>query len=162
MMENQYLEDPILLLIDYIASELRQEIIVNEDSTEFWKKAQVYIFDNSIVSVREGIKELGKGLEDSPDMYSYFSSLVFRIMAQPYASAAIDMFVKGFDATVEDHFFRDGFGFNTEGMSKVEKLLVFITVHRNHIQLTFIQAEQEAEQARLAALQQKRHGGKQA
>lgn len=156
-MEQQISYDPIVQLISYVAEELHQEIVINQDSSEFWKKAQDYIFDNSVASVREGINNLSEGIGESPDLYSYLSSLVFRTFSQPFTAPALESFSKGFDMVAGDAFFRDGFGFKASEMTKVEQLLLFITVHRNHIQLAFMEAEAEAEKQRIEeALRQRK------
>ncbi|UQT02699.1 hypothetical protein YUBABA_01320 [Serratia phage vB_SmaM-Yubaba] len=157
-MEQQISNDPILQLINYVAEELQQEILLNEDSTGFWKKAQDYIFDNSVASVREGIDTLSEGIGESPDLYNYLSVFVFRVFSQPYTISALDNFSKGFDMVAGDVFFRDGFNFKAGEMTKVQQLLLFITVHRNQIQIAFLQAEEAAERERQEAAARLRRG----
>lgn len=153
-MENQ---EPILQLIEIVSSELRQEIIYNDDSTEFWKKAQDYVFDNSIASVREGISTLSEAIGESPDMYSYLSSMIFRVFSQPFTKEALKRFAVGFDEVSDDAFFRNGFGFTAKDMTIVEQFILFVTVHRNQIQLAFLEAEQLAEDKRQAEIAAKRN-----
>lgn len=125
-------KDPIILLLEHMASELHTEIVINKDSTEFWTKAQDYIFDNSLVSFREGVNTLKEGIVGNKDMYNYLSALIFRTFAQPYTITALEQFCKGFDATAADPIL-GGFNFKSADLSTVEKLLLFFTVHRNKI-----------------------------
>jgi hypothetical protein len=146
-------KDNIVLLLRHLTSELHTEVIINEDSTNFWGKAQDYIFDNSLLSFREGIKSLKEGLDQDKDMYNYLSALVFRTFAQSFTEPALTQFCAGFDKTANDDLL-SGYTYKAAELSNVEKLLLFFTVHRNLIQLAFY--EREAAIAAQAKQQKKR------
>lgn len=135
-------KDPIVLLLNQMASELYTEVVLNDDSTEFWKKAQDYIFENSLLSFREGITSLKKGLETDGDMYNYMTSMIFRTFAQPYTSAALEQFVKGFDLVANDAVL-GGFSYTASELSKVEQLLLFFVVHRDRITIAFFENDEK-------------------
>lgn len=135
-------KDPIVLLLNQMASELYTEVVLNDDSTEFWKKAQDYIFENSLLSFREGITSLKKGLETDGDMYNYMTSMIFRTFAQPYTSAALEQFVKGFDLVANDGVL-GGFNYTASELSKVEQLLLFFVVHRDRITIAFFENDEK-------------------
>lgn len=135
-------KDPIVLLLNQMASELYTEVVLNDDSTEFWKKAQDYIFENSLLSFREGITSLKKGLETDGDMYNYMTSMIFRTFAQPYTSAALERFVKGFDLVANDTVL-GGFSYTASELSKVEQLLLFFVVHRDRITIAFFENDEK-------------------
>lgn len=150
--------DPIVELIGALSQELRQEIVINEDSTGFWLKAMNHIFENAVVSIRENVDALAEAVAGDPDLYNYMSAFVFRMFSQPFTREALDRFAKGFDEIAGDKFFRDGFGFNTSALTKVETFLLFITIHRNHIQIAFLEAQQFAEDKRAAEIAARRGG----
>lgn len=133
--------DPIVLLIEELSKELHQEIVFNEDSSQFWKKAQIHIFDNSIASIREGISALSEAMGEDLDMYNYFTSFTLRVFSQPFTRPALKNFTTGFDEIGGDVFFRDALGFTSKDMTVVEHFLLFICVHRNQIQLALLAAE---------------------
>lgn len=124
---------PIELLITFYTKELYNEIVYNGDSTGFWLKGQTYIFSNSLTSFREGLKALVDGMKEDKEMFNYFSTLCFRIFSQPYTSPALDVFSEGFDEIVDDQMLRHGFQWKTKDLSRVEVLILFLTVHRDEI-----------------------------
>lgn len=140
-------KDPINLLIDELSKELHVEIAINEDSSAFWKKAQSYIFDNSIASIREGIKALSDAMGESPDLYNYFTTFTLRVFSQPFTRVALKNFVSGFDEIGNDTFFRGALGFESKDMTPVEHFLLFICVHRNQIQLAMFAADEAKRKA---------------
>lgn len=153
--------DPIQSLIDFLSVELHQEVVFNEDSTGFWLKAQTYIFDNSIASIRESINSLSQAIGEDPDLFNYFSSFTFRVFSQPFARKAIESFATGFDEIGQDIFFREALTITSKDLTLVEQFLLFLSVHRNQIQLAMIEAEEyKAEQAKLAALEARNKGRK--
>ncbi|AEV89706.1 hypothetical protein OBP_269 [Pseudomonas phage OBP] len=134
-------KDPIVLLLNYMASELHTEVIINRDSTDFWEKAQDYIFDNSLVSFREGIDTLSEAIKKEKDMYNYLSALVFRTFAQPFTLTALKQFADGFDATASDPIL-GGFNFTAAKLTNIEKLMLFFTVHRNKITIALFERDE--------------------
>lgn len=141
MEQQEFLTPPtqIELLIKFYVRELYNEIIFNNDSTQFWKKAQAYIFDNTLTSFREGVKELVEGMNEDKDMYNYFSAFCFRVFSQPYTSVALTVFSESFDDIVMDDILRSGFDWKAGQLTKIQLLLLFISVHRNEIMLMFEQ-----------------------
>lgn len=150
-MENE-IPDPIQELIYFLSDELRQEIIINKDGTSFWLKAMSHIFENSIVSVKENLRSLSEAVTSDTDLFNYMSAFVCRVFSQPFTRDALKRFSDGFDEIAADDFFRDGFGFDTKGMTMIEKFLLFLTAHRNQIQIVFLEAEAVDEQNRLKAI----------
>lgn len=150
--------DPVIELLNFISQELREEIVTNKDSTNFWQKSMDYIFENAIPSVREGIKNLSQGMAEDKDMNNYFSCFVFRIFTQPYAIKALEQFSIGFDESANDAFFNGNFDFTAKNMTRVEKLLLFITVHRNKIILQLAELSRLEEDARQQARLDRRGG----
>lgn len=133
--------DKIKALLDSIAAELHTEIIFNKDSTNFWGKAQDYIFDNALLSFREGVNTLKEAVGEDKDMYNYMAAMIFRLFAQPHTRAALDQFGVGFDQTADDPVL-GGFNFKAVQLSNVEKLLLFYVVHSDRITLAL--AERDA------------------
>lgn len=151
------LKDPINSLIEFLSKELHQEIVYNDDSSQFWKKAQIHIFDNSIASIRESINSLSEAIGEDPDLFNYFSSFTFRVFSQPFARPAIKNFSEGFDEIGMDVFFREALSITSKDLTLVEQFLLFLSVHRNQIQLMMIEAEEfKADMAKKAAREAKR------
>lgn len=132
---------PSLLLA--MGSELHTEIKINLDSTEFWKKAQVTVFENPIAAFRESITNLQKTLVDDADAMNYFTTMVLRITANPITKPALKEFIAGFDAVSKDAIFGNSITFEGNQMSITEQLLLFIAVHRNLIQIEMYKREEE-------------------
>lgn len=126
---------PIERLIEFYIKELYTEIVINRDSSTFWKKAQSYVFENSLPSFREGLRSLVEGMNDNREMYNYFSAFCFRMFSQPFTEPALDSFAEGFDVVAKDGIFNQSFQFSAVKFSKVEQLILFLTVHRNEIML---------------------------
>lgn len=149
-MEQQELPiPPIEELLDFIANELDEGIVINGDVTGFWKKSREYVFEVAIPSFREGIQALSEGMAEDKEMYDYFSCMVFRIFAQPFTDKALNQFSTGFDEGAKDAFFKGGFSYLARDMSKVERLLLFITVHRNKIIMASHVREELLERTRI-------------
>lgn len=152
---------PIERLIECYTRELYTEIIFNQDSSEFWKKAQDYIFENSLTSFREGLTNLFNGMNESRDMTNYFSALCFRMFSQPYTQPALDVFAEGFDDIALDKVLAHNFQWKARDLSKVETLILFLSVHRNEIMLMMdkkITLEKEAAIERKISKGNKRNG----
>lgn len=126
---------PIERLIEFYTKELYTEVVFNQDSSTFWSKAQTYVFENSLASFREGLKSLIDGMNESREMYNYFSALCFRMFSQPFTEPALNVFAEGFDSVAVEEIFKQSFQFSAVRFSKVEKLILFLAVHRNEIML---------------------------
>lgn len=152
------LSNNIPLLLELLANELHTEVIVNKDTTEFWKKSQIVIFESPIAAFRESLTNLQEKLIESPEMLNYFTSMVMRMVSNPVTVPALDEFSKGFDAVAADAIFGESITIKASQMQRSELLMLFITVHRNAITLAMykrdadIKMEQRIEyEARLAA-----------
>lgn len=134
-MEQEVIElTPIERLIAFYSEELFNEIVINRDSTNFWEKANSYLFENALTSFREGVKSLREGMVEDKDMFNYFSAFCFRIFSQPFTDPALNVFSEGFNEIADDPiFFKEAFQWNTKALSKIEVLLLFLCVHRNKI-----------------------------
>lgn len=152
---------PIERLIEFYTKELYTEVVFNRDSSEFWKKAQDYVFENSLTSFREGLTSLINGMNESREMYNYFSALCFRMFSQPFTQPALDVFAEGFDDIATDKILSQGFQWKAKNLSKVEMLILFLSVHRNEIMLAMdkkITVEKEAALASRSNRGNKRNG----
>jgi len=142
---------PIERLIEFYTKELYTEVVYNRDSSTFWTKAQNYVFENSLASFREGLRALIEGMNESREMYNYFSALCFRMFSQPFTEPALDSFAEGFDAVAKDSIFKQSFQFSAVGFSKVEQLILFLAVHRSEIMVAMakkIEAEKASSQVK--------------
>lgn len=126
-----------------LSKELEVEILVNDDSTKFWNKANSAIFELALPSFREGLESLQESLSEDADGFNYFSSMVTRVMSQPVTKVALAEFVSGFDITAKDPVMGDGFNYKASELSPVAQLLLFISVHRNLITLTLFAQEEK-------------------
>lgn len=140
---------PIERLIQFYTKELYNEIVFNKDSTGFWKKAQDYIFSNSLTSFREGLDALKEGLNEDREMFNYFSTLCFRIYAQPFTETALSIFLEGFDKISTDPVLGEGFRWDVKTLSSLELLLLFLTVHRNEITIAMFKRDEEDKATRV-------------
>lgn len=132
-----------LRLVSILTKEMETEILINVDSSGFWKKANAIVFEESLPSFREGLTTLVESLGEDKDAYNYFSSMVTRVMSDPNTRPALEMFVKGFDMTVEDPVLGDGFNFKASDLSPVAQLVLYISVHRNLVTLAMFAKDQE-------------------
>lgn len=140
-------EDLNLRLITILTKEMETEILINDDSSEFWKKANSALFEDSLPSFREGLNTLVETLGQDKDAYNYFSSMVARIMTDPGTDQALKNFVIGFDKTASDPVMGDGFNYKASDLSPVGQLMLFISVNRNLITLAlYSQKQQQAAQ----------------
>lgn len=152
---------PIERLIECFTRELYTEIMFNRDSSSFWNKAQDYVFGNSLTSFREGLNDLINGMKESREMYNYFSALCFRMFSQPYTQPALDVFAEGFDDVADDYILKEGYQWKAKNLSKVEQLILFLSVHRNEIMLMMdkrLTADKEEATAKKVARGNKRNG----
>lgn len=140
---------PIERLIQFYTKELYNEIVFNKDSTGFWNKAQDYIFSNSLTSFREGLDALKEGMNADREMFNYFSTLCFRIYAQPFTETALNIFLEGFDKISVDPVLGAGFQWDVKTLSSLELLLLFLTVHRNEITIAMFKRDEEDKAARV-------------
>lgn len=131
-----------LRLITILTKEMETEILINEDSSEFWKKANEIVFEQSLPSFREGLTNLQEILGSDKDAYNYFSSMVARIMSDPNTRPALKQFVEGFDVTVSDPVLGNGFNFKASELTPISQLILYISVHRNLITLAMFAQEQ--------------------
>lgn len=134
-------------LIAFYAHELHIEVVINRDSTGFWKTADEDIFSHRLSSFRVGLKSFTDRIASEGDMFNYFSALCFRIYSQPFTETAVKVFCEGFDQISSDKLLKDGFDWKTTELSSVGQLLLFMTVHRNEIYI----AMQKRELAEAAA-----------
>lgn len=137
-------QDLNLRLVTILTKEMETEILVNEDSTEFWKKANAALFEQALPSFREALENLVKDLGTDKDAYNYFSSMVTRIMSDPSSRPALKLFVEGFDLTTSDPVLAGGFNFSANELSPVGQLLLFVSVNRNLITLAMYTQKQTA------------------
>lgn len=131
-------------LINILTNEMETEIIINKDSSEFWKKANALVFEESLPSFREALTNLVTALGTDKEAYNYFSSMVTRVLSDPGTKPALELFVKGFDTTVLDEVLANGFNFKASDLSPVGQLILYISVHRNLVTLAMFSKEQEA------------------
>ena len=136
-------EDLNLRLITILTKEMETEILINEDSTEFWKRANAALFEESLPSFREGLDGLVENLGKDKEAYNYFSSMVARIMTDPCTRPALKLFVEGFDLTITDAVMGGGFNYKAAELTPVGQLLLFISVNRNLITLALYAQEQQ-------------------
>lgn len=132
-------------LVSILTKEMETEIIINLDSSGFWKKANEIIFEESLPSFREALKNLVESLGSDKEAYNYFSSMVARIMSHPNTRPALELFVKGFDITASDEVLAGGFNYKANELTPVGQLMLFISVHRNLITLAMYAKEQASE-----------------
>lgn len=128
-------------LISILTSEMETEILINEDTTGFWKKTNAAIFEESLPSFREALQNLVETMGTDKDMYNYFSSMVARVLSDPSARPALELFVTGFDTTISDPVLAGGFNYKAKDISPVGQLMLFISVHRNLITLAMYAKE---------------------
>lgn len=128
-------------LISILTSEMETEILINEDTTGFWKKTNAAIFEESLPSFREALQNLVETMGTDKDMYNYFSSMVARVMSDPVARPALELFVTGFDITISDPVLAGGFNYKAKDLTPVGQLILFISVHRNLITLAMYAKE---------------------
>lgn len=138
------ISDPIQQLIQYYVDELFNEVVYNQDSSQFWKKASDHVFEVSLVSFRESVLELQKALIDDRAMYNYWTATCFRFFSQPFTQSALINFTNGFDAVAKDTMFGDAFNYRSTDLSNVEKLILFFSVHRDQIAMKFDEQTQVA------------------
>jgi len=136
-------------LIEFYARELHVEIVINKDSTGFWKCAMDDILGMRLTSFREGIVEFVKRLGDEGDMFNYFSAFCLRVYSQPYSQLAVDVFCAGFDEVSSDPMLKSGYNYKAKDLSPLSRLLLFLTVHRNEVYIALAQRTAEEEKARL-------------
>lgn len=138
-------EDLNLRLITILTKEMETEILINEDSSGFWKNANAALFEESLPSFREGLNGLVESLGGDKDAYNYFSSMVARVMSDPGTKPALKNFVEGFDVTASDPVLGNGFNYKASDLSAVGQLMLFISVNRNLITLAlYAQKQQQA------------------
>lgn len=140
---------PIERLIEFYTKELYNEIVFNKDSTGFWTKAQDYVFSNALSSFREGLNSLKEGLNEDREMFNYFSALCFRIYAQPFTETALSIFLEGFSKISKDPVLGTGFQWDAKGLSDLELLILFLTVHRNEITIAIFRRDEEEKASRV-------------
>lgn len=140
-------QDLNLRLVTILTAEMETEILVNEDSSEFWKKANAALFEQALPSFRESLADLVKSLGTDKDAYNYFSSMVTRVMSDPATRPALKLFVEGFDITTSDPVLAGGFNFTAKELSPVGQLMLFVSVNRNLITLAMYTQKQAAAKA---------------
>lgn len=129
-------------LISILTSEMDTEILINQDTSGFWKKTNATIFEESLPSFREALKNLVETLGTDKEMYNYFSSMVARVMSDPATRPALELFVTGFDITITDPVLAEGFNYKAKDLSPVGQLMLFVSVHRSLITLALYAQEQ--------------------
>lgn len=139
-------ESSISLFLKALDEELYHEIVIQRDPTEFWFKASSALFETSIAGFKEQVIALHELCKEDVDLYDYATTMIMRLTSNPHHDAAIKSFIEGSDPKVNrldnllsDPFFGGGVAYQPSTMSRVEKLLLFITVHRTRIQLAIVQ-----------------------
>jgi len=134
-MDKEHVIPPVTALINFYANELYNEIVINKDSSGFWKKSMDIIFEMSLANFNTSLKSFSEAYTADKEMYNYFLQLVTRVVCQPFANEALAIFGKSFDEIASDPAFGGGISYKAEKLSKAELVLLFFAVHRDQITL---------------------------
>lgn len=134
--------NPFFALINFYATELYNECVINKDSSDFWEKSNEYIFSSPLVSFKTALTEFRKNLVTQKDMYNYFITMFVRAFAQPYTRQALKEFGESFNLTTTDPIFGNAIEFRFDELSPAEQLMLFFSAHRDQISLAMAQKKQ--------------------
>lgn len=134
-MDKEPVIPPITALINFYASELYNEIVINQDSSGFWNKSMDIIFEMSLTNFKTSLINFAEAYSTDKEMYNYFLQLVTRVVCQPFANEALGIFGKSFDEMASDPAFGGGISYKAADLSKAQLVLLFFAVHRDQITL---------------------------
>ena len=134
--------NPFFALVNFYATELYNECVINKDSSHFWEKSNEHIFSSPLVSFKTSLQQFHKTLANEKDMYNYFITMFVRGFAQPYTKQALKEFGESFNLTTTDPIFGGAVDFKFNDLSPAEQLMLFFAVHRDQISLALAQRKQ--------------------